>query len=421
MTAKLAINGGTKTVEVDEAKFVWPRITQEAEAAVVTQLHKSISIYDRSGVFGEFEDAFASYHDKKLAILSNSGTSAIFSMFEAIGLMPGDEVIAPVYTFHATVSPLIYTGAVPVFADCDDQGSISFKEIKTKFTNKTKAVIVTHMWGTPIKDIELIGDWCSAKGIYLLEDCSHAHGARIHGRPVGSFGSAAAWSIQGPKTITGGEGGVFVTDDRKLFNRALLQGHYNKRPKNEIPSTDVEAKYYLSGLGLKLRAHPLAIALAAQQFEHLDEFISQRQTYAEAFTKAFEPYPFLKTPQTLSPGAQNSWYAYVLQYDEKEAFGVSKQEFADALIAEGLVEVDIPGSTGLINDLPLFTSPQEIMPRLYSEPLPAQGPFPNAIKFHQSIIKIPVWAFEDEYGIVDSYIEGIVKVCDYLMANKALK
>ena len=158
MASKLAINGGQKTVENDKAKFVWPKITQEAEDAVVTQLHKSISIYDRSGVLGEFEDDFAAYHNKKLAILSNSGTSAIFSMFEAIGLMPGDEVIAPVYTFHATVSPLIYTGAVPVFADCDDQGSISFEEIKTKLTDKTKALIVTHMWGTPVKDIESISE-----------------------------------------------------------------------------------------------------------------------------------------------------------------------------------------------------------------------------------------------------------------------
>jgi dTDP-4-amino-4,6-dideoxygalactose transaminase len=212
-----------------------------------------------------------------------------------------------------------------------------------------------------------------------------------------------------------------LTDEDKLFNRALLQGHYNKRPKNEIPSTDIEAKYYLTGLGLKLRAHPLAVALASQQFDHLDEFIAQRQAHAEIITESLQQYPFLKTPQTSTENVQNSWYAYIMQYDQDAAYGVSRQEFADALLAEGLVEVDIPGSTGLVNELPLFTEPHIIMPRLYKEPLKLQGPFPNAQKFHAGIIKLPVWTFQDELSVVQAYIKGIKKVADHLVTHKSLK
>ncbi len=416
----LAVNGGTPVVDIEKAKFEWPRITDESEKAVVKQLHTSISIYDNSGIIGEFEKIFADYHNRKLGLLSNSGTSAIFSMFEGIGLMPGDEVICPVYTFHASVSPLINTGAIPIFADSDEFGNISIDSIKTKLTPRTKAVVVTHMWGTPTKDINKIQIFCRDHNLFLLEDCSHAHGSSIYTKKVGSFGDAAAWSLQGQKTITGGEGGIMLTDNTKIFNRALLQGHYNKRPKNEISSSETEYKFFLTGMGLKLRAHPLAIALALQQFNHLDTFISQRQKYANIFTKAFNDYPFFTTPETISKDIQSSWYAYILLFNENESFGVSREEFVSALHAEGLIEVDIPGSTGLLNELPLFTKTNEIMPRLYNKPIYSQGPYPIADKFYNSVIKLPVWTFEDEYKIVDSYISGIQKVADHLMEHKSL-
>lgn len=93
---KLAIFGGEKIAKDSEMKFNWPRITDDVEKAVVKQLHKTISIYDDSGIFGEFEKKFADYHNRKYSLLSNSGTSAIFSMFEAIDLRSGDEVLCPV-------------------------------------------------------------------------------------------------------------------------------------------------------------------------------------------------------------------------------------------------------------------------------------------------------------------------------------
>ncbi len=144
---KLAIFGGEKIAKDAEMKFNWPRITNDTEKVVIKQLYETISIYDNSGIFGEFEKKFADYHKKKYALLFNSGTSAIFSMFEAIGLRNGDEVLCPVYTFHATVSPMMYFGAKPIFCDSDNEGNISFDSVKNNYTNNTKAIIVTHMWG----------------------------------------------------------------------------------------------------------------------------------------------------------------------------------------------------------------------------------------------------------------------------------
>lgn len=353
------------------------------------------------------------------ALLSNSGTSAIFSMFEGLNLQPGDEVLCPVYTFHATISPLMYTGATPVFCDCDSSGNICIEEIKSRYTEKTKAIIITHMWGMPVSDTPEIVQFCFDKGIPLLEDCSHAHGATINGQKVGSFGMASAWSLQGQKTITGGEGGIMLTRSKTIFERALLQGHYNKRPKTEINQDSPMYKYYLTGFGQKLRAHPLAIRLALNQFNKLDSMLSQRRIFADRIADSLQYIPFL---EVLTPpqGTTVSNYALIIKYKEQHAFGVTRESFVDALHAEGLCEADIPSSTGPIHTQPLFNTPHEILPRLYCKPLNTQTDFPQAELFHHKIIKFPVWTFSEDAQVVDNYIVGIKKIADYILENKNL-
>ncbi|MBU4257498.1 aminotransferase class I/II-fold pyridoxal phosphate-dependent enzyme, partial [Patescibacteria group bacterium] len=112
MKNKLAINGGGKIVKYEaQAKFNWPIVDKKIEQAVIRQLYKTISIYNKSDIFEKFENLFCKYQKRKYALLFNSGTSAIHAMFVALNLKPGDEVICPVYTFYATVTPLLFTGA----------------------------------------------------------------------------------------------------------------------------------------------------------------------------------------------------------------------------------------------------------------------------------------------------------------------
>lgn len=409
MKEKLALLGGPMTISPEKARFVWPVITEEVEAVVVKQLYENVSIYNRSGVFAEFEDSFANYHCRNRGLLFNSGTSAIYSMFEGIGLGPGDEVICPTYTFFATVSPMMLTGARPVFCDCRKDGNIDPDEIVKKITVKTKAVIVTHMWGMPCQ-MDVIQEICFRNSLFLLEDCSHAHGASYHGKKIGTFGDAAAWSLQGQKIITGGEGGIILTDSDEIYNRALLLGHYNKRCKQEIPKSFPFSAFSQTGFGQKFRAHPLAIAMANQQFAHLDEWIQQKSKYAEQFIAKMGNCKFLEMPQV--NGYQPSWYAFVMQYKENKANGVSMARFVEALQAEGLCEVDIPGSTGPIHNLPLFISPEQPFPRLYQKEQVTTKHFPVAERFYNSAIKIPVWAFPHDAEVVQAYISGFLKVID---------
>jgi perosamine synthetase len=416
MNNTLALFGGTPIVDINKNHYEWPRITKDIEEIVIKQLHESISIYNRSGIFEEFENKFSKYHGVEYVLLSNSGTNAIFSMFEGISLSPEDEVICPVYTFFATISPIVYTGAKLILCDCKKDGNIAPEEIKRKITNKTKAVIVTHMWGIPC-DMEEIVKICSDNGLILLEDCSHAHGAKYNDKKVGSFGDAAAWSLQGQKIITGGEGGILLTKHKELYERALLQGHYNKRCKQEIDKNSDLYKYSVTGFGLKFRAHPLAICIANHQFDFLDMWLIQKKQYAERIISELSIYPFLKIPE-YTTNKEPSWYAFVMQYNDTFSNGVTIDKFVAALHAEGLKEVDRPGSTSPINKFPLFTDTQAAIPRLYSGPAyTGKEIFNNADNFYNNAIKIPVWAFDDEEWIVELYIQGFHKVCKAIVEN----
>lgn len=251
----------------------------------------------------------------------------------------------------------------------------------------------------------------------LFEDCSHAHGASIGGQKVGTWGDAAVWSLQGQKIVTGGEGGILMTRNKELYYRALLLGQYNKRCKQQIPLDHPLAKFSLTGFGLKLRAHPFAIAMAMEQFSHLNDWIDQKHKYAMQMGEALSQFSFLRIPRYQGKPA---WYAFVFRFDEARGNGVTVERFEEALMAEGLVEVDRPDSTCPNHNLPLFTQPDDALPHLYQEPLGQRGTFPRAEEFFRQAIKLPVWAFLDEAHWVEQYIVGIQKVARVVRDNPEL-
>src|SRR5581483_4466177 len=263
----------------------------DTEAAVLQQLQGGeISIYDHSGIFKAFEDRYAASLDRTHALVVSSGTAALHTAMMAAAFAPGDEVICPAYTFYATVTPIFQTGALPILCDAGTDGNIDPVRISRLITPRTKAVIVTHMWGMPC-DLDPILVLCRQQGLLLIEDCSHAHGAQYKGRPVGSQGDIAVFSLQGQKIITGGEGGILLTNHTELYERALLFGQYNKRCKQEIRQDSPYYAYAVTGFGLKLRAHPLAIAIANEQFTHLSQWHAAKQKNAQYLTQKLDKYP----------------------------------------------------------------------------------------------------------------------------------
>jgi dTDP-4-amino-4,6-dideoxygalactose transaminase len=289
-------------------------------------------------------------------------------------------------------------------ADCDSSGNISPDEIIKKITPKTKAVIITHMWGIPC-DMDRIVKICKEHNLLLFEDISHAFGAMYKGKKVGTFGDAAACSLQAQKVLTGGEGGFFITNNNEMFYRALLLGHYNKRCKNEIPESSELRKYSLTGMGLKLRIHPLAAAIALEQFDKVDKILINRNNFAR---QIYDELQTFKEIEILMPSKDesSSWYALIIKYRGKQPI----QEFYNKLHEKGLVEMDMPGSTVPLHLLPLFQSPEYLFPDYKGKLNYKKGDFPNSEKFASGIIKMPVWSMKKEKKYVDKYIRGIREV-----------
>lgn len=406
----LAINGGVPIMNQDEGKFIHPRIDKKMEKAVIEQLYDTISIYDNSNIFKKFEYEFSKYHNKKYGLLTSSGTSALYSLFDSIGLKKGDEIICPIYTFFATISPIFQTGAKPVFVDCDDTGNIDYSKIEEKINKKTKAIIVTHMWGYPCK-MDKIQEIANKYNIYLLEDCSHAHGGSYKGKKLGEWGDAAAFSLQGNKIITGGEGGIIITNNKYIYKNCIMLGHYNKRCKQELSKNSIDYKYAITGKGLKLRAHPLAIRIAYEMFKKIDEINSMKLKMVSIIENTISKIDGIE----LNKGydySNNSYYALIFKYDSKKFNGLSIEEFLKALHAEGGVEFDKPGSTCPLNRLELFKNPEYLYPD-YCKIFNDNENFNKADEFYENSFKLPVWYNEEDIKIVLKYCDILEKVTKY--------
>ncbi len=348
----LAVHGG-RPVAAEPVHEVWPRLTRELEACLVAQARDRLSIYDRSGIVQEFEDAFAGYVGVPRALATSSGTAALHSLYYGARIGPGDEVICCDYGFFATVTPLLQLGATPVFVDCSADGTISVPDAEAAVTSRTRAIMVTHMWGQPAQ-MDALRELCDRKGLLLFEDCSHAHGARFAGEVVGSLGDGAAWSLQAQKTIWAGEGGVLATSLQDLYERALLLGHFNLRALQEIPQSSPNFASAFTGTGLKYRAHPLGLALALPQIKTVDELIEGRQKAAAVLIEALAAIPGAELVQNEQPGMLHGYYALVALINPA-ACGFDREAFTLAMHAENIRTVSIPRQMNSMSHYPAFT------------------------------------------------------------------
>jgi len=350
----LAIDGG-RPVAAEPVCEVWPRMTPELHACLHAQADEELSIYGRSGIVAEFEDAFAGYVGVPRALATSSGTAALHSLYYGARIGPGDEVICCDYGFFATVTPLLQLGATPVFADCSPDGTLSVASAEAAVTGKTRAIMVTHMWGQPARMDDLRA-LCEKKGLLLLEDCSHAHGARFGGQVVGSLGDGAAWSLQGQKTIWAGEGGVLATSLQDVYERALLLGHFNRRALQEIPQSSPNFASAFTGTGLKYRAHPLGLALALPQIKTVDQLLHDRQLAATELIDALASIPGVELVRSAQPGIVHGNYALVALIDPAEC-GFDREAFTAAMHAENIHTVSIPRQMNSMSQYPVFTQP----------------------------------------------------------------
>ncbi|MFD4004657.1 aminotransferase class I/II-fold pyridoxal phosphate-dependent enzyme [Streptomyces rubiginosohelvolus] len=384
--------------------YTWPHLTAGLEDAVLAQMHRSLSDRDGRGVLGEFERAFADFVGTEYAVALSSGTAGLHAMCAAAGLSEGDEIIAPAYTFFATATPFAYEGVRVRFADADAHGNLDPKALPGLLTERTRAVIVTHMWGAPC-DMTAIGTFCRENGLLLLEDCSHAHFARWEDQRVGTFGDMSVFSTN-QKAITTGEGGVLVTDNPRFRELALLHGQYNKRCFQEIPGDQPHSAYALTGMGLKSRSTTLGAAIGLDQLAAADGIESRRRDILDRFEQALAGNPVVSLLRAPEGRGDHGLYVMGLRFDATAAT-CSMAEFVDRLCADG-ADFDIPGSTGVIADEPLFHRTDRNQP--WTEvPEVEAGHFPGAEAFIGSFFKGPLWGYPGDEVSVEHQLSTLVR------------
>jgi perosamine synthetase len=226
MTSRPAILGGRAAITLDQREANrWPIITAEDEAAVLDVLRSGD--LTSNPVTRALEQDYREYFGVRHALSHCNGTVALLAAFFAIGLRPGDEVIVPSATWWSSVLPMMWLGAVPVFAEGEhERGGLDPLDVRQRITSRTRAMVIVHLWGMPSRITELLAI-AREFGLTVIEDASHAHGAIWRGRKCGTLGDVAVFSLQGHKLAPAGEGGMLLTDRDDVIERASLLGDVN--------------------------------------------------------------------------------------------------------------------------------------------------------------------------------------------------
>ena len=335
MIESLAILGGPKAVR-ENAEFRWPPIGQaEIDAVVRLMRAGELSYYGREGEVAKLEDGFCEYLGMPYGLAVSSGTAALHSAYFGLGLEPGDEVIVPTYTFLATVMPLFVLNVVPVLCDAEtDTGNLDPAEIEKHIGPRTRAIVVTHLWGHPC-DLPRISQIAKRHRLALVEDCSHAHGALCAGQHVGTFGDVSVFSLQAKKLVAAGQGGILVTRHREVYERAILLGHFKVRSFQEV-ADPAYRRYSGTGYGLNYRMHPLAAAIANVQLGDLERRIAGRIANLEPFSAMLAAIPGIHPPAKKAWADRHVYYSYKPTYETAELGGLPLDLYLEALVAEGV-------------------------------------------------------------------------------------
>jgi dTDP-4-amino-4,6-dideoxygalactose transaminase len=332
---ELALLGGPPAAP-DPPPCRWPTPTEADVVAVAAQTRRGeLSYTGREGSVARLEDAFLDYFGTTHALATNSGTAALHSAYFGIGLEPGDEVLAPTYTFLATVMPIFATNAVPVLIDADEwTGNLDPALLAAHVTPRTKAIVVTHLNGYPAPMAAVMAV-AHRHDLRVVEDCSQAHGARCDGRLVGTFGDVAAFSLQANKLVPAGEGGMVLTNDRQIYERAVMLGHFADRAVTDVHSPEL-APLAHTAFGLNLRIHPLGATLATAALGRLDDTIAARARNFELLDGLLDGIDGVRPPVRLPHMTRPVHYSYQPLYRPDELGDLPVEVFARAVAAEGV-------------------------------------------------------------------------------------
>ncbi len=323
---KLAILGG-QPVRKNKSWPQWPHWDQNVIDSVVKTTKSGVwcRIQSSSGTVPTFEKEFARMTGAKFCVATGSGTQALHTCVEALGIDAGDEVITSPYTDPGTIASILSARALPVLADLDTESyQLDPEDVERKITENTKAIMPVHMMGQPC-NMERIMEIAKKHNLKVIEDACQAHLAEYQGKKVGTIGDLGCFSFQSSKTIACGEGGAIIGNDEELMDKCYTVHNHgtSRRGRTEVA-------------GPKYRMNEFEAAVLLGQMSGVQERFARRNENARYLTSMLKDVPGI-VPQKLYPGtASGSFYLYATTYLKEHFNGAERSRFLKALSAEGI-------------------------------------------------------------------------------------
>ncbi len=293
-----AIAGGTPVRSRANRLVFGAPVLGEEEVASVAECIRSqwIGLGPR---VERLEQEFARYKGAPYALAVSSGTAAIHLALAALGIGAGDDVIAPTMTFCSTIHAIVHTGAKPVLVDCcRDSFNIDAEQIESRITPRTKAVLVVHMCGRSC-DMDPILEIARRHGLRVIEDCAHAIEATDKGRPAGLMGDAGCFSFYPTKNITTADGGMVITRDLQLFERARVLSLHGMTADAWSRFVGGPSGYEIVAAGFKYNMTDLAAALGLPQLAKIEDHWQQRERVWSQYNQQLKELPLMLPPDTV--------------------------------------------------------------------------------------------------------------------------
>lgn len=377
-------------------KYLWPPIEKNRYAEVKKLFfNETLNKNGYPNVVKKFEDKFKKKLSMNYALGLNSGTSALHAAFHALGVKKNTKVIAPSLTFHATATPLQVLNANIFFAGCEmETGNISMHDIeKILKKNSIKLIVITHIGGHAC-DMKKIMNLKKKYKFKLVEDCSHAHEATYNKKKLGTFGDISVFSMDRNKLLSAGEAGVLVTNNRDLYEKALLISDFGPRVLSTIRSKKNQ-KFRDTGLGFKHRIHPFAAAIAYNEIDNLKKYIQLRNRNLNALSKGLKKIKGLIPPITKQYANRGAFYSYRVFFVKENFKKFSLEKFLAKMKSSGL-EARRSGNPPL-HTLPFFNYKKK---KIIS-----------AEKYYKNTFSLPTFTFEKK-DLINRYLKTIKKICN---------
>ena len=326
----------------------WPLFSEEEANAVKNVLLSNKVNYWTGNECREFEKEFAVWSNSKYAIALGNGTLALDSAFKALDIGVGDEVIVTARTYIASVTSIVNAGAIPIFADVDlNSQNITPETIRSMITSKTKAIVCVHLAGWPCEMDEIM-DIANEFNLYVIEDCSQAHGAKYKGKSVGSIGNIGCWSFCQDKIMTtGGEGGMVTTNDKSLWSKMWSYKDHGKSYEAVYERKHPDGfRWVNESFGTNWRMTEMQGVIGRIQLRRMENWRTNRITNANKIWDTAKKCKGLRVPDIPNHIDHAAYKCYVFVRSEELKDGWNRDKILNEINL-----LDVPCYTGACSEV----------------------------------------------------------------------